>query len=270
MPEIDIRRRAEEQIVLRDQVRLAAPPTATIPDFGLAAAYDIAAEIVRIRRSRGERTVGRKIGFTNREIWTQYGLDTPIWAHMYEGTVDFAVRDHGSLSLVGMAAPRIEPEIVLKLRAAPAGSDEESLLASIEWMAVGFEIVDCHYPDWKFQPADTVVDFGLHAALVIGTPETFADTRNDALLRSLKEFHIALLCEGKEVARGKGGFVLGSPLLALKHLRDLLTGQSGEPLSAGEIVTTGTLTAALPVRPGQTWTVSLEGIGLRPPSLTLA
>jgi len=71
------------------------------------------------------------------------------------------------------------------------------------------------------------------------------------------------------MARGKGAFVLGSPLLALKYLCDLLARQGGEPLSAGEIVTTGTLTAALPVRPGQTWTVGIEGIDLRTPSLTL-
>jgi 2-oxo-3-hexenedioate decarboxylase len=40
------------------------------------------------------------------------------------------------------------------------------------------------------------------------------------------------------------------------------------PLQAGEIVTTGTLTRALHVRPGETWTaafdgVSLEGIAVR-------
>ena len=168
-----------------------------------------------------------------------------------------------------MAAPRIEPEVVFKLRSAPSGGEEKSLLASIEWMAVGFEIVDCHYPGWKFRPADTVVDFGLHAALVVGTPETFAEMRDETLLRCLKEFHIVLLCEGEEMARGKGAFVLGSPLLALKYLCDLLARQGAEPLSAGEIVTTGTLTAALPVRPGQTWTVGIEGIDLRTPSLTL-
>jgi 2-oxo-3-hexenedioate decarboxylase len=269
MSEVDIHRIAEDQIALRKRAGLSSPPSTVFPDFDLAKAYAIAAEIVRIRRKRGERTVGRKIGFTNQAIWTQYGLDTPIWAHMYEDTVNFAVRDRGSVSLAGMAAPRIEPEVVFKLRSAPSGGEEKSLLASIEWMAVGFEIVDCHYPGWKFRPADTVVDFGLHAALVVGTPETFAEMRDETLLRCLKEFHIVLLCEGEEMARGKGAFVLGSPLLALKYLCDLLARQGGEPLSAGEIVTTGTLTAALPVRPGQTWTVGIEGIDLRTPSLTL-
>jgi len=32
------------------------------------------------------------------------------------------------------------------------------------------------------------------------------------------------------------------------------------PLEAGEIITTGTLTAALPIRPGETWSSSYEGL----------
>ena len=34
----------------------------------------------------------------------------------------------------------------------------------------GFEIIDCVFPDWKFQPADFVAARGLHAALVVGEP----------------------------------------------------------------------------------------------------
>jgi 2-oxo-3-hexenedioate decarboxylase len=41
---------------------------------------------------------------------------------------------------------------------------------------------------------------------------------------------------------------------------------AGDPvnhaLAAGEIVTTGTLTRAMPVRPGETWSTTLSGIAL--------
>ena len=40
-----------------------------------------------------------------------------------------------------------------------------AVLASVEWLALGFEIVDSVFADWKFQPADFVAAFGLHAAL---------------------------------------------------------------------------------------------------------
>jgi 2-oxo-3-hexenedioate decarboxylase len=43
----------------------------------------------------------------------------------------------------------------------------------------------------------------------------------------------------------------------------VLASDPGNPsLVAGEIVTTGTLTGALPVSPGETWTTALTGVAL--------
>jgi 2-oxo-3-hexenedioate decarboxylase len=42
------------------------------------------------------------------------------------------------------------------------------------------------------------------------------------------------------------------------------------PVQAGEIVTTGTLTAARPVSPGETWATRLDGIDLPGLSMTFA
>jgi 2-oxo-3-hexenedioate decarboxylase len=64
--------------------------------------------------------------------------------------------------------------------------------------------------------------------------------------------------------------VLGSPLLALAHLIEVLADLPGHPpLAAGELVTTGTLTAALPVEPGQTWTTRVSGLVAAPLELQL-
>ena len=45
-----------------------------------AQALAVQDEIIALRRARGERTVGYKIGFTNRTIWPVYGVHQPIWA----------------------------------------------------------------------------------------------------------------------------------------------------------------------------------------------
>jgi len=59
-----------------------------------------------------------------------------------------------------------------------------------------------------------------------------------------------------------------SPLMAARHLVRVLGAQQlFEPIHAGEIVTTGTLTPALSIRAGETWTTNLSGIDL--PGLTL-
>jgi 2-oxo-3-hexenedioate decarboxylase len=57
--------------------------------------------------------------------------------------------------------------------------------------------------------------------------------------------------------------VLDSPLLAFRHLVELLDNDPhNPPLRAGEVVSTGTLTLAMPVSKGETWTTRVRGIPL--------
>ena len=57
--------------------------------------------------------------------------------------------------------------------------------------------------------------------------------------------------------------VLEGPLSTIRYLIDLLARDpDSPPLAAGEIISTGTLTRALPVKPGETWTTRLKGIAL--------
>lgn len=62
---------------------------------------------------------------------------------------------------------------------------------------------------------------------------------------------------------GRAENVLGGPLSALRHLVGLLANDPfNPPLAAGEIVSTGTLTKAMPVAPGEVWTATPKGIAL--------
>ena len=62
--------------------------------------------------------------------------------------------------------------------------------------------------------------------------------------------------------------MLGTPLLAFAYLAEVLEQQTlFEAVQAGEIVTTGTLTAPQPVSAGETWTTVIDGIDL--PGLTI-
>jgi 2-oxo-3-hexenedioate decarboxylase len=65
--------------------------------------------------------------------------------------------------------------------------------------------------------------------------------------------------------------VLGSPLLALAHLVGVLAKQpSAAALAPGEVITTGVLTDAHPVSPGETWKTSLRGVPLAGLTVTFA
>src|SRR5215216_5053362 len=71
---------------LDDRVQIA-PISKQNPQFDIDAAYRVTAEIRRLREARGERVLGRKIGFTNRTIWPEYGVYAPIWGYVYDTTV---------------------------------------------------------------------------------------------------------------------------------------------------------------------------------------
>lgn len=260
---MDLHAIAREVKAAQDEGRPLAPLTSRWPGLDTAAAYRVAGIVHAARLAEGARPVGRKIGFTNRNIWPQYGVWEPIWAHVYDRTVRHLPGGHGVCRLDGFLEPRIEPEIVLHLRAAPPlTEDAAALLDGVDWIAHGIEIVQSHFPGWKFAAPDTIVDAALHATLLVGEPHPVVRLGVD-LAERLAHFTITLACDGEVRDRGSGANVLGSPLAALAHLvRGLARQPDAAPLAAGELVTTGTLTAALPVRPGETWTTALDGIAL--------
>ncbi len=262
----DIDRVAAELLDAQDRGHAIASITARHSGFDWDAAYAVAAQLDRRRRARGARAIGRKIGFTNRNIWAEYGATAPIWAHVYDDTVIFANDNLAELSLAGSVAPRIEPEIAFKLRApVPANlRDPVEVLRAIEWYAPSFEIVDCHFADWKFRPADSAADFSFHWRLVLGQPAAIGSKDDLALLaQRLHDCRVTLSCDGREMDHGIGANALDHPALALAHLADVLSAQSRmEPLAAGEIITTGTLTAAFPVEAGQTWVSRRDGLAV--------
>jgi 2-oxo-3-hexenedioate decarboxylase len=239
------------------------PFSARISAFDLDDAYRVTAAIRQMRETRGEMPVGRKIGFTNRTIWAEYNVYAPIWGYVYNRTVHNLAEIGNTFSLTGFAEPRIEPEIAFKLGLAPApGMDETALLACVDWVGHAFEIVQSIFPGWKFSAADTVAAFGLHGALLIGPRHPIAAHAED-LSRTLSTFEIDLKRGGTVVDHGRAANVLGGPLSALRYLVDILArDQVNPPLATGEIVTTGTLTRALPVSAGETWTTELTGVAL--------
>jgi 2-oxo-3-hexenedioate decarboxylase len=254
-----------------DYATLVDPPAQRDPAFDLAAGYAIGAALTAQRRTRGERTVGRKLGFTNAKIWAEYGVDAPFWAYIYDSTLHYAPGGTATLALDNRFAPRIEPELVLGLGAAPDPEDlrPEALLRSVAWVALGFEVVDCHFADWRFTLPDAVADFGLHAALVVGPQQAIDPAQTEELLAALAECRIVLQCNGVVTDTGVGANALGSPINALGHLVRTLADQGEEPPAAGEVITTGTLTPAFPIVAGQGWTVDVSGIDLAPLELEL-
>jgi 2-keto-4-pentenoate hydratase len=254
---------ARQMRTAQDEVRQVEPFTSRIAGFDLPSAYAAAHLIHEARVSEGAVPVGRKIGFTNPDMWSIYGVHEPIWAYMYNTTVSRLATDHVICSISPFVEPKIEPEIAFHFRSAPpVGGGLRAILESIDWAAHAFEIVQSHFPDWRFKAADTVADWGLHGTLLVGKPQAIARLAPDPIA-ALESFSITLSCNGEARGVGRGANVLGSPLAALAHLIEVLSTQPEYlPLRADEIVTTGTITTAQSVRAGETWRTTLQGVAL--------
>ena len=273
---------ARELLSAYEAGEMVAIPPSQRPGFDLNTAYAVEAALKQLREAGGHRAVGRKVGYANKAMWRVLKLETLVWAHMYDNTVHYSDRNSATLTLAHPRSLKIEPEIVFGLKQPIMGetSDASAALASTDWLAVGFEIIDCPFPGWQFQPSDFVASFGLHAALVIGERVPVRPDGIAALVEELPRFKVRMSCSnesssnesknGEFVEEGSGRNCLRSPALCLAELSAAIVRRfPTEPLRAGEIVSSGTLTSGHRTDRGDLWTVEVEGLSLPPLTLRL-
>jgi len=266
----DVGKLAEALLHASDSATLLPLPSDADLAFDLAQAFAVADRVRAARLARGDVPLGYKIGFTNRRIWPLYGVFAPIWGTVWRHTTQLLDGTFVRASLSGLSQPRLEPEIVFGLKAAPrAGMDNAALVECIDWVAHGFEIVHTHFADWRFKLADCFADDALHGRLFVGPRvpiSRFADPA--AELRALR---VELLCDGEIVDRGQASIVLDGPVDALRQWVDAMHAQPQHwPIRAGDVVTTGTITDAWPMKPAMRFETRLSDPRLSPLTLECA
>ena len=240
--------------------------------FSETDAYAVTAELRALRIARGEKPVGRKIGFTNRNIWAEYGVYQPIWGDIYDTTVRDVRRAIGSRfrSCRSRASSRKSCSGWDAI-SRPAWASQRSHRRS-SWVAHGFEFVQSIFPGWRFQVADCVADGGLHGRLFIGPRRELSDDQRGTLASR----PVAPEDQAKQERRHESTPVSAQTCSTGRSRRwriwsrCLAKDALNPPLRAGEIVTTGTLTRAFPVLSGERWSTEIKGIDLPGLSVEIA
>jgi 2-keto-4-pentenoate hydratase len=271
MEQNEIESTARELFSAYESGQMVAMPPSTRAGFDLDAAYRTEAAIRQMREAAGARTVGRKVGFANKAMWRVFKLQTLVWSSMYNDTVHYADGNTATLTLPHARSLKVEPEVVFGLKTAiPEGADARAALEATDWLAIGLEIIDCPFPDWKFTPGDFVASLGLHAALVVGERMPVRSESIERLAEELPNVRVRVLRNGEFVEEGTGKSSLGSPALCLAELGSaILRRFPNDPLSTGEIVSSGTLTAGHLADGDHIWTVEVTGLPLAPLTLHL-
>jgi 2-oxo-3-hexenedioate decarboxylase len=273
--QIEVETLARELLSARETGEMVDVLPSSRPHFDLNTAYAVETTLKQFREAAGHKALGRKVGYANKAMWRVLKLETLVWAHMYDDTVHYSENNSATLTLAHPRSLKIEPEIVFGLKQSVVtegteAPDAATALASVDWLAVGFEIIDCPFPQWQFQPSDFVASFGLHTALEIGERMPVQPDVIPTLVEELARFKVRMSKNGEFVEEGSGRNCLRSPALCLAELSAAIVRRfPAQPLSAGEIVSSGTLTAGHRTDRGDLWTVEVEGLSLPPLTLHL-
>jgi 2-keto-4-pentenoate hydratase len=225
-----------------------APLTDDVPELDLAGGYRVQ------RRQRPERAAlaGWKLGVTSRAKQAQVGISAPTFGFL---RAEDALDVGSPLDTEELIAPRVEPEVVFILGTDLAGPHvtAASVLAACSGVAVGLEILDSRFRDYRFTIADVVADNTSAGRYVVGAP---VDPRGI----DLRLVGVVLEHNGEVVATASGAASLGHPAAAVAWLARALHAE-GERLLAGDVVLSGGLTAAVPVKTGDTVVASIDRLG---------
>jgi 2-oxo-3-hexenedioate decarboxylase len=237
---------------LDEAARQAVPIAQLAPDLTLSLeeAYFVQQASIERRMSRGESTVGVKLGFTSRAKMIQMGVDSLIWGWLTDAMLE---EDGAQLALDRFIHPRVEPEVCFLTR---RDIDRPLTLIEaaqyLEAVAPALEIIDSRYQDFRFSLEDVVADNCSSAGLTVGPW-----TRNFEVLGNAG---VVIRVNGRVVQTGSCAAILGDPLRSVIQVSRLLS-QSGLMLPAGSLIMAGAATAAVSLRPDSHVHCVVNGIG---------
>lgn len=233
--------------------RSIAPVTESRPDITLEEAYE--AQILReqMMTEEGYRVIGGKMGLTSFEKMKQMGMDKSTYGRLFDYML---LPPDGALRIDECLHPRVESEIAFMLKRDLKGPylTSAEVMSATEYVSPAFEIIDSRYHDFKFRLCDGVIDNISAKRFKLG-PEKIDPRRVDLVTTG-----VTVSVNGEDRLFGAGGAVLGHPARAVAAYANLLA-ETGRWVRAGEIVLSGAITAATPVKRGDYIKSEFLGMG---------
>lgn len=237
------------------------PPPRT--DLSMADALCARDRLVAVFAQPWGDVVGWKVGLTNPAAQQRFGVAHPVAGAIFHGTL--RERSGATLPVRFGVVPAVESDLLVRIRDEginQAGDDPLALLRHIEAVIPFIELPDLVHAGagvpWS---GPLLVSINVGARLGVLGEEVPVEATPDFAAR-LAAMTVTLAHDGQEVSRVPGSALLGHPLNALAWLvRDLRA--QGRRLRAGEHVSLGGFSPALPAGPGE-WVATYEGLAAGP------
>lgn len=196
------------------------------------------------------------VGCSNPVIQRQLGLGEPYCARLAAATVHPSPARLPSSQFPSIT---LEVEFAFTLGTDLAARDEpyskQEVADAISIVHPAIEVVTSHFADWTHQPIFSIIaDNGTDGALVYGPGKPLAEAG------ALSQVQTTLFLNDEASASGSGADVLGDPLNVMVWLANRCR-QDGVGLKAGQIHNTGSTTAMVHAKPGDTCRAVFEGLG---------
>jgi len=249
-----VRLEAADRLLAAYATRDPIPPLVeTYPGLDLEDAYAIQLRQLERQIAAGRRLVGRKVGLTAAVMQRSMGVDQPDYGYLLD---DMIVPEYDPIPAGRYLQPRIEPEIafVLGEDLSGPGVTVAQALAAVDFVLPALELIDSRIRDWNISLLDTIADNASSGGVVLGGRPTPVG------LHDLRMLGCVVRRNGTVVATGAGGAALGSPILALAWLANVL-GEHGVVLSAGQVILPGSCTGAVSVAAGDVISATFAELG---------
>lgn len=230
-----------------------APLTEIYPSITVQQAYQIQLAQIEKKVQKGARIIGKKIGLTSKAMQEMVGVNEPDYGHLLD-TMSHV--DGEIIDISQFIEPKVEVEVafVLAKDLKGPGISITNVIDATDYIVPAIEIIDSRIKDWKIKFEDTVADNGSSAKVILGGIPTNIDQVD------LRHIGMVLDVNGTQISTGAGAAVLGNPLKAVVWLANKL-GEFGIPLKAGEVILSGAITAAVPIRSGDIFNAHFAHIG---------
>ena len=239
----------ECQLQVRDTLKI----TDEHPEMDWDDAYAIQAAILARKLARGEKLAGLKCGLTSHAKMKQMGVEVPCFGFVS----DYMSCAEGSdIDTARLIHPKVEAEICIVTKAPlrGPGCHVGAVMAAIDFVVPGVEIIDSRYRDFKFDLKSVIADNTSAARFVVG-----GRPRNVEEL-DLRTLGVVMEKNGRIVAMAAGAAVLGHPAAAVAMLANHL-GARGQEIPAGSFIMTGGVTEAIAVQAGDQVAVRFQDLG---------
>ncbi|MBY0338242.1 MAG: hypothetical protein K2X11_16625 [Acetobacteraceae bacterium] len=232
---------------------------------GLADGQCAQDRLVRLMAQHWGQPVGYKVGLTNPTAQQRFGVSHPVTGVIYESTV--RARSGAEVPARFGSVPTVEADLIVRIRDEGINQARTHLevLRHLDLVIPFIEMPDLVLASGMDGPNLLAINVGARLGVV---GEAIPVQATEDFAARLASMTVTLHADERELARAPGTALLGHPLNVLPWLAQDLASR-GERLRAGQLISLGGFSPALPTEAGRTYTVRYEGLLAQPVSVSV-